>query len=142
MAIAQTDMAEAGTSAGVCVCQCEHVSVYTGWCLGLALCRSVCGSVLGLASMWNPHLRCVCRCELVTGVFRCVFGGQKSTEACRHSQVLCLYGMCVWVCVNICVLVSVDEWRGCVCCEWASVQLSSVVEVHRCEWYNCVSVLV
>ena len=70
--------------------------------------------------------------ELETGIFWYMDSGQESLPeaSVKALQVLCLSG------VYVSALVSVDGWRGGVCCRWASGQLSALVEVHRCECCN------
>lgn len=84
------------------------------------MCRSICGSVLGLVSVWYPQGRCMCRCELGIGIFRCVHLGGS---LCLPSSVQ------VWQVFCLCVVCTSVSWclgmGGKVCVLW--VGLSAAV---------------
>lgn len=68
----------------------------------------------------------MCRCKLGISISRYVHFGQKPLSVCLVKTFVGVVYM-VHACVYICVSVSVDGWRGSVCCGWASVRLSAVV---------------
>ena len=76
-------------------------------------------------SVWNPQLRgvCVCRCEQVIGIFRCIHLGQQTMEA--FAGIVFVWYACLGVCVHLCLGVCGWVEKFCVLSgpPWTCLQL-------------------
>ena len=77
---------------------------------------------------------CVCRCEQVIGIFRCIPLRQKTTEA--FTGIMFVWYACLGVCVYLCF--SVCEWvKFCV----LSGLPCTCLQLWKSTDVNCMSIL-